>query len=90
MASKDNLEFILKELCRHLDKSQQDDIIKKAIPIVKDLDVLEILKKHLINSDIGKFDNVEDNEILHLKLTLSGKEYNTIKEWLENGINWLY
>lgn len=47
MTSKDNLEFILKELCRHLDKSQQDDIIKKAIPIVKDLELLEILCNHL-------------------------------------------
>ena len=54
-------------------------------PIEKDLDVLEILRPHLINAGIGKYDDVSDYELLHLKLSLSGKEYNKIKEWLENG-----
>lgn len=49
-----------------------------------DLEVLEMLKPHLINAGIGKYDDVGEYELLHLKLTLSGKEYNTIKEWLEN------
>ena len=52
--------------------------------ILKDLIVLEILRPHLINAGIGMFDNVVDNEIFHLKLTLNGEEYNRIKEWLEN------
>lgn len=56
---------------------------KYCVKIEQDLDVLEILKPHLINSGIGKFDNVEDNELLHLKLTLNGEEYNRIKEWLK-------
>lgn len=51
--------------------------------VKKDLEILETLRPHLINAGIGKFDNVEDNEVFHLKLTLSGKEYNKLKEWLE-------
>lgn len=97
MTSKENIKLI-REIYDYamwdfhkgnLDEMTDKDIaVGKAIDNVeKDLDILEILKPHLINSGIGKFDNVEDNEILHLKLTLSGKEYNTIKEWLENGIN---
>lgn len=54
--------------------------------ILKELELLEMLRPHLINSGIGKYDDVGDYEILHLKLTLSGKEYNTIKE-KENGNN---
>ena len=61
-----------------------DNIGKCLIQIEKDLDVLEILKPHLINAGIGTYDNVNDYEILHLKLTLSGEEYNKIKEWLND------
>lgn len=52
--------------------------------ILKDLIVLETLRPHLINAGIGKFDNVVDNDIFHLKLNLSGKEYKQIEEWLKN------
>ena len=70
----------------NLDEMTNKDVaVGKAIDNVeKDLEVLEILKPHLINAGIGKYDNVSDYELLHLKLSLSGKEYNTIKEWIEN------
>ena len=61
-----------------------EDNNKALNKIKKDIDILEILKPHLINAGIGKYDDVSDYELLHLKLTLSGKEYNTIKKWLEN------
>ena len=87
MTSKHNLEFILKEFTRHLSKLETEIILDRAESIVKDLDILETLKPHLINAGIGTYDNVNDYEILHLKLTLSGEEYNKIKEWL-NDIHW--
>ena len=59
-----------------------DHQVKCEETIKKDLEVLEILRPHLINAGIGKFDNVEDNEIFHLKLTFSGKEYKQLEEWL--------
>ena len=54
--------------------------------IKKDLEILEILKPRLINAEIGTFEyhNMGDYELVHLKLSLSGTDYNTIKEWLEN------
>lgn len=50
----------------------------------KSLEVIETLRLHLINAGIGKFDNVVDNDIFHLKLNLIGKEYKQIEEWLKN------
>lgn len=47
--------------------------------ILKDLEVLEALRSHLINPRVISV----DNEIFHLTLTLNGEEYNKLKEWLE-------
>lgn len=62
------------------------DIKSYIEKLEKDAEVLEMLRPHLINAGIGMFDNVGDNEIFHLKLNLSGKEYKMIEEWIKNGI----
>jgi len=88
MKSKELIEEYIKECDKDGWVEYSGKYWKPELQIIhKDLEVLEILKPHLINSGIGKYDDVGDYEILHLKLTLSGKEYNTIKEWIENGSN---
>ena len=75
MTIKEHLEWQLGVANEETDRK----LIKS---IIKDLEVLEMLRPHLVNAGIGMFDNVEDNDIFHLKLNLSGKEYKQIEEWL--------
>ena len=83
--SLEALEDLFDLLCeREHTNSEHCFYLKLYNTIKKDLELSETLRPHLINVGIGKFDDVKDNELLHLKLTLSGKEYNTIKGWLEN------
>lgn len=85
MTSKELIEEYIKECDKDGWVEYDGKYWKPELQIIhKDLEVLEILKPHLINAGIGKYDNVSDYELLHLKLSLSGKEYNTIKEWIEN------
>lgn len=86
MTSKDNLEFILKEFTRHLSKLETELILDKAEPIVKDLEILEILKTIIKKSTIFNGIISIDDEINSVRATsfLTKIEYEKIREWLEN------
>lgn len=56
--------------------------------VIKDLEVLEILKKHMSISNDYHFDNDSEECIecmLIEDLTIRKEEYDKVKEWLENG-----
>lgn len=74
----DNYVLIYDEL-KNLKKEYKD--AEKQLK--KSLKILEMLRPHLINAGIISV----DNEIFHLKVNLSGKEYKQIEEWIKDGNN---
>ena len=86
MTSKDYLYDISNELSRYLSNWQLKDILNdKVIPILKDLEILELLKSKIgINYIPIQFDNKQEKYIL-TGIEITKEEYNKIKEYIENG-----
>lgn len=81
MTSKENLEVVIIEYKKELEEDSNNQWIKNRIigleNCLKDLEVLEILKKHLL---IDKFDSITYIDSHYSK---TGEEdFNKIKEWL--------
>lgn len=81
MKSKELIEEYIKECDKDGWVEYEGKYWKPELQIIfKDLEILEILRPHLITARTISV----DNEIFHLTLTLNGEEYNKLKEWSKN------
>ena len=81
MTSKEafeDLEYIVLDFCDKYGK--QDKYVKELIEIIKkDLEVLEILKKHIYFSSKSGCIRMKD-----IYKSINNFDYEDLKEWLEN------
>lgn len=87
MTSKESLKCIILGTNVDTYRSSIEEIDKAIETIEKDLEILEILKKHMSISNDYHFDNNSEECIeciLIEDLTIRKEEYDKIKEWLEN------
>ena len=65
------------EIIYHIDYVYTENIFKQELDVIeKDLEVLEILKNHLVSAD----------KYIMFCIHKDNKDFNKVKEWLENDI----
>ena len=82
MTSKEALEELRCVLVSSQDTKRYSDIFEENLlqPIEKDLEILDILKKHYDNNSLA----LSLNSFIVFTIHKDDKDFNKIKEWLEN------
>ena len=88
MTSKEALEYLLvnsEELYNQYEEDEKFylDAVELYNIVLKDLEILEILKKHYDVSSLM----VSLNNFISFHIDKNDKDFNKIKEWLENDSN---
>lgn len=73
---------LINQLCYEYNtKNYNEEKLKTIQKIKKDLEILDILKKHYDNSSLA----LSLNSFIVFSIHNDDKDFNKVKEWLENG-----
>ena len=76
-----NSKQLINQLCYEYNtKNYDEEKLKRIQEIKKDLEILDILKKHYDNNSLA----LSLNSFIVFSIHKNDKEFNKLKEWLEN------
>ena len=76
-----NSKQLINHLCYEYNtKNYDEEKLKRIQEIKKDLEILDILKKHYDNNSLA----LSLNSFIVFSIHKNDKDFNKIKEWLEN------